>query len=118
MISIVLWLFFVLLLSVMPVKGVEGRYPTDKAIHFLMYGITAIVFLRNLRSKASIIKSGILSIILASLVGFAMEIIQIAVPWREFSFLDELANFSGAVFFTVLYVLKDFYGKRSNQRIP
>ena len=118
MISMVLWLFIVLLLSVLPIKGVEGRYPTDKVIHFVMYGITAIVFLRNLRSKASIVKSGILSVILASLVGFAMEIIQSALPWREFSFSDELANVSGAVFFTVLYVLRDFYGKRSNQRIP
>jgi VanZ family protein len=107
-----LWLFIVVILSVMPVKGVEGRYPTDKVIHFVMYGITAIVFLRNLRPKASIIKSGILSIILASLVGFAMEVIQSAIPWREFSLADELANISGAVFFTIFYVLKYFYGKK------
>ena len=112
MIPMVLWLFIVLLLSVMPVKGLEGGYPTDKVAHFIMYGITAIVFLRNLRSKASIIRSGILSIILASLVGFAMEVIQSAIPWRKFSLADELANVSGAVFFTILYVLKDLYGKK------
>jgi VanZ family protein len=96
----------------MPVKGLEGGYPTDKVAHFIIYGITAIVFLRNFRSKASIMKSGILSIILASLVGFAMEVIQSAIPWREFSLADELANVSGAVFFTIFYVLKDLYGKK------
>jgi VanZ family protein len=108
----VLWLFIVLVLSVMPVKGLEGRYPTDKVAHFVMYGITSIVFLRNFRSKPSIIKSGILSIILASSVGFAMEIIQSVIPWREFSLADELANVSGAVFFTILYVLKNFHRKK------
>ena len=108
----VLWLFIVLVLSLMPVRGIETGYPTDKVVHFIMYGITAIVFLRNMRSKASIIKSGILSIILASSVGFVMEIIQSAIPWREFSLADELANISGAVFFTVFYVLKDFYRKK------
>jgi VanZ family protein len=108
----VLWLFIVVILSVMPVKGIETEYPTDKVAHFIMYGITAIVFLRNLRSKPSIIKSGILSIILASSVGFAMEIIQSVIPWREFSLADELANISGAVFFTILYVLKNFHRKR------
>jgi VanZ family protein len=112
LISIVLWLFIVLLLSVMPVKGLEGGYPTDKVAHFIMYGITAIVFLRNLRSKASIIRLGVLSIILASLVGFAMEVIQSALPWRKFSLADELANVSGAVFLTILYVLKDLYWKK------
>jgi VanZ family protein len=108
----VLWLFIVVILSVMPVKGIETGYPTDKIVHFIMYGITSIVFLRNLRSKPSIIKSGILSIILASAVGFAMEIIQSVIPWREFSLADELANISGAVFFTAFYVLKDFYRKK------
>jgi VanZ family protein len=112
LISTVLWLFIVLLLSVIPVKGLEGGYPTDKVAHFIMYGITAIVFLRNLRPKASIIKSGILSIILASLVGFAMEVIQSAIPWREFSLADESANVSGAVFFTIFYVLKNFRRKK------
>jgi VanZ family protein len=109
----VLWLFFVLVLSVIPVKGVEGKYPTDKVVHFIMYGITAIVFLRNLRSKTSIKKSIVLSIILASSVGFAMEIIQSVIPWRGFSLTDELANVAGAVFVTVLYVLKDFCGEKN-----
>lgn len=111
------WLFFVLVLSVIPVKGVEGRYPTDKLVHFIMYGITAIVFLKNLRSKMSIKKSIILSVVLASSFGFAMEIIQYAIPWREFSLADGLANVTGAVFFTVFYALRDFYRKRYNQRI-
>jgi len=81
-------------------------------VHFVIYGITAVMFMRILRFKASLAKSIVLSISLASLFGLVMELIQAAIPWREYSPADMMANFSGAVFFTVLYVIKDFYRKK------
>ena len=92
----------------MPVKGIQTKHLSDTAIHFVLYGITAIIFIRSLRSKTSIIKSAILSIILASLYGLAIEVLQSAMPWRECSFSDVMANLSGSIFFSVLYVLKEF----------
>lgn len=112
MFVIIVWLSFVLLLSVIPTSGLRTGYPIDKIVHFVIYGITAGMFLRVLRSKASLTKSIVLSISLASLFGLVMELIQSVIPWRECSFADMMANFSGAVFFCILYVLKGFYRKK------
>ena len=112
MILIVIWLFVVLFLSVIPTRGPETGYPLDKLIHFVLYGITAIIFYRVLRLRTSLIKSTVLSIILASFFGLAMELLQSVLPWREFSLLDELANIGGAFFFSILYALRDYYRKK------
>ena len=112
MVVIFVWLSLVLLLSVVPTRGLQTGYPIDKVAHFVMYGITAIMFLRVLRFKASLTKSIVLSISLASLYGLVIELIQSAIPWRECSLADMIANFSGAVFFSILYALKAFYRKK------
>lgn len=103
----ILWLLIVLILSVIPAHGPKTNLPIDKIVHFILYGITTIVLLRVLRLKTTLTKSVILSILIASLYGFAMEIVQAALPWREFSIADEIANISGAVFFGVLYGMKN-----------
>lgn len=101
-----------LLLSIIPTGDLPTEDQTDKISHFIVYGITAILFLRVLRLKTTLTKSILLSIILASFFGFAMELIQSMLPWREFSLLDELANIIGAFFFSILYVLGDYYRKK------
>ena len=112
MVVIFVWLFLVLLVSIIPTRGLQTGYPTDKVIHFVIYGITAVMFLRILRLKTSLTKSVFLSIILASLFGFVIELIQSVIPWRECSFSDVMANVSGAVLFSLLYVLNEFYRKK------
>jgi VanZ family protein len=107
------WLSIVLLLSIIQTEGLPTGHPRDKVIHFIIYGITAILFLRVLRSRTSLIRSTALSIILASVFGLAMELLQSVLPWREFSLADELANIGGAFFFGILYVLKDYHRKKS-----
>jgi len=107
-----LWLFLVLVFFTIPVKDLQTRYLSDTVIHFVMYGITAVLFMKNSRSKASMKKSAVLSIIFASLFGFVIELIQSAIPWRECSFSDMMANVSGAVFFTLLYILTSYYRKK------
>jgi VanZ family protein len=109
---IFVWLSLVLLLSIIPTKGLQTGHPVDKIIHFVIYGITAVMFLRILRFKTSLSKSIVLSIILASMYGFLIELLQSALPWRQYSFSDIMANVSGAVFFGVLYVLRELYRKK------
>ncbi len=111
MVVIFVWLFVVLLLSIIPTKGLQAGH-TDKVIHFVIYGITAIMFLRILLFKMSLSKAVFLSIILASLFGFVIELIQYAIPWRECSFSDVVANVSGAVLFSLIYIVNEFYRKK------
>jgi VanZ family protein len=77
-----------------------------------MYGIAAVLFMKDFRSKTSMKKSAVLSIIIASLYGFVIELIQSAIPWRECSFSDMMANVGGAVFFTLLYILVGYYREK------
>ncbi len=109
---IFVWLFLILLLSIIPTRGLQTEHPIDKVIHFVIYGITAVMFLRILRFKTSLTKSIFLSIIFASLFGFVIELIQCAIPWRECSFSDMVANISGAVLFSLIYVVNEFYRKK------
>ena len=112
MVVIFVWFSFVLLLSVIPTKDVPTGHPTDKIIHFIIYGITAILLMKNLRSKMSLKKSAVLSLTVASLFGLIIELIQAAIPWRECSFSDMIANVAGAVSFSFLYALMDYYRKK------
>jgi VanZ family protein len=106
------WLFLVLLFSIIPTKSLLTGHHTDKIIHFVIYGITAIILLRALWSKTSLTKSIVLSISIASLYGLAIELLQSVLPWRKFSFMDLLANVGGAFFFTFLYALKNYRRKK------
>ena len=112
MILTLLWLFLVLVFSTIPVKGLQTRHLSDTVIHFVMYGIAAVLFMKDFRSKTSMKKSAVLSIIIASLFGLVIELIQSVIPWREYSFSDMMANVSGAVFFTLLYILVGYYRKK------
>jgi VanZ family protein len=112
LISIIIWLFVVLLISIIPTKGLPTENQTDKVVHFIIYGITALLFLKVLRLRTTLTKSIILSVGLASFFGLAMELLQSVVPWREFSLLDELANIGGAFSFSIIYALRDYYRKK------
>ncbi|MEW6001683.1 MAG: VanZ family protein [Nitrospirota bacterium] len=104
---IFVWLLIILLFSVIPARGPETDLPLDKGIHFIMYGITAIVFFRMIRLKVSLIKTVILSIIFSSFYGLLMELLQSTLPWREFSLSDELINISGASVFSVIQAVRE-----------
>jgi VanZ family protein len=112
MVLTIIWLLIVLFLSVIPVKGLQTEHPVDKITHFVIYGITAIIFFRILRTKMLLVKTTIVSIIFASLYGLAMELIQHVLPWRQFSLLDEASNFSGALVFSVIYAIREYNRKR------
>ena len=112
MVLTIIWLLIILFFSVIPVKGLQTEHPADKITHFVIYGITAIIFFRILRTKMSLVKTTVVSIIFASLYGLAMELIQHGLPWRQFSLLDEASNFSGALVFSVIYAIREYNRKR------
>ncbi len=112
MVLTIIWLLIVLFFSVIPVQGLQTEHPTDKITHFVIYGITAIIFFRILRTKMSLVKTTAVSIIFASLYGLAMELIQHVLPWRQFSLSDEASNFSGALVFSVIYAIRECNRKR------
>lgn len=95
------WLIFVLVVSVTPVPetGIEQE-GLDKLTHFIMYGITALIFLKTLflKSPAGLRKAGSLSILFSVLYGILMEIFQFFLSYRSFSVGDIFFNFLGASF--------------------
>lgn len=101
----VIWLLLILFLSVIPAEGLQTDSPLDKIVHFVIYGITAILFFRDLKLKLSLTRAIAVSIILTSFYGFAMELLQLLLPWRQFSFSDGVANISGALFFGIIYAV-------------
>jgi len=112
MVLTIIWLLIILFFSVIPVKELQTEHPADKITHFVIYGITAIIFFRILRTKMSLVKTTVVSIFFASLYGLAMELIQHGLPWRQFSLSDEASNFSGALVFSVIYAIKECNRKR------
>ncbi len=99
------WLFLVLAVSLMPVPetGIEERN-LDKTVHFVIYGITAMLFLRVLyKDSRKLCIDGLISIGSASLYGFLIEIAQSLIPYRSFSIGDILFNFLGALFFVIVF---------------
>ncbi len=96
--------------SLIPIKGhlVPGVSLSDKTIHGVAYFILTTCWLLTIKNKRGlIIASGVISVgILA--YGILIEVLQGTVTlYREFDFLDILANFIGiiiafAFFITVL----------------
>jgi VanZ family protein len=113
----IIWILIILFLSIIPtgnsLTGEPSANIIDYVIHSLMYGILVILFIRVLKLKISLTKATVLSISFVSVYGFAIELLQYALPWREFSLSDELANVVGAFCFGIIYALKEHYRKSS-----
>ncbi len=73
----------------------------DKVAHFVAYFITALLF--YLAFRASLKKIDMYAVIFAAGYGAFMELAQLLVPGRTCSLGDLVANFSGVLFFFVLY---------------
>ncbi|OGW36669.1 MAG: hypothetical protein A2Y97_06605, partial [Nitrospirae bacterium RBG_13_39_12] len=99
---------------IIPVGSHQTNFPSDKIAHFIIYAITAFIFLRKLRLIATFTESIILSVIISSFYGFAMEILQFAIPWRSFSLIDEIANICGASALGIIYAVRNY--RRKNDK--
>jgi len=108
----ILWSLFLIFLS-----GFAGaiNFPeslwdlisTDKAAHFVVYGIYAFLCLKAFELSGmdtNIVRFGI--VIWCSFYGFLMETFQYYFfPGRYFEFLDNVANISGVLVGLILFIL-------------
>lgn len=80
---------------------------TDKAAHFVVYGIYAFLCLKAFEASgkdSSIVRIGV--VIWCSFYGFLMETFQYYFfPGRYFEFLDNVANISGVLIGLTLFLL-------------
>jgi len=111
----IIWLLIIFLFSVIPTGAILTGEPSvniiEYVIHFLVYGIMAVLFFRVLKLKVSLTKAIVLSISFVSVYGLVIELLQYVLPWREFSLSDELANVGGAFCFGIISALKEHYSR-------
>ena len=99
------WMVFLTIGSFLP----STSFPTwvdlggdrDKVAHFAAYFITALLFYLAFRMRFR--RSDIYAMLFAAGYGALMELAQLLVPGRTCSLGDLAANFSGVLFFFVLY---------------
>lgn len=106
---LLLWLLIVLILSIIPVPETDvGPKDLDKVVHFVIYGITALLFWRFLHNMEGCGMIGLISVAFASLYGILIEIIQSLLPYRSFSVGDIVSNTLGAIAFVILSSINPF----------
>jgi len=103
---LVIWLIFLLVVSLAPISGPKTRLPADKIEHFIAYGITAVLVMRHVISRGRKARLVISSIFMASLYGALLEVLQGLTPYRQPSLGDVLANTAGAVVFGIAYAAR------------
>jgi VanZ family protein len=105
----ILWLVIVLILSVIPVPEVGilslSLLPVDKIVHFALYGVTAILLCRILRTRYGAKRSVLYSIAVPAFYGALLEGVQFFIPYRGFSTADMAVNTLGAAVFAGFYFL-------------
>jgi uncharacterized membrane protein YjdF len=75
----------------------------DKVAHFVAYFVTSLLFYLTFRIRFK--RTDIYAMLFAAGYGAILELAQLLVPGRGCSFGDLVANFSGVLFFFVLYRL-------------
>jgi len=103
---LVLWLLFLLIVSLLPVPGPKTDLPADKLEHFIAYGITAILIIRHVISRGQKSRLVISSVLIASFYGALLEVLQGLTPHRQPSLGDVFANMAGAMVFALAYAAR------------
>lgn len=98
-----IWLFMVLVISVIPASGPETDLPLDKIVHFVLYGLTSILLFRYFIRNTSSRKAFYRAVALAVIYGAVMEVVQYFLPYRSFSLGDIAANSAGAFLACLMY---------------
>lgn len=89
-----IYLLALIVLSMVPLSGVESPGNTDKIAHFIVYAILgAMAYFISGSFKQRIYL--FLSIIA---LGAVLELVQYLIPGRSFSYLDMAANLAGTLF--------------------
>ena len=91
------WMIFLLVVSLVPISAPKTRLPADKIEHFIAYGMTAILLFRHLAARGRTTRIFFVSVLIASVYGALLEVLQGLTPYRQFSIGDMVANTAGAV---------------------
>jgi len=89
-----IYLIALVLLSLIPLSGIEAPGNSDKIAHFISYGglaVLAYFIARSFNTRFYLFISVIV-------LGILLEFLQLVIPGRSFSYLDILANISGTLF--------------------
>jgi VanZ family protein len=95
------WMVFLTVFSLIPQAGVDLGERGDKVVHFIAYFFTALLFSVTFRSRFE--HPDVSAVLFAFGYGAMIELVQLVLPYRTGSFLDLVANFSGVLFFFLLY---------------
>ena len=102
----VVWMVFVTICSLLPSTSFPSSVvplwgKIDKIGHFVAYFGASLLFYLTFRTRFK--KIDIYAVLFASGYGALMELGQLFVPGRDCSLGDVAINFSGALFFFLLY---------------
>lgn len=89
-----IYLIAVILLSLLPLSGIDAPDNSDKIAHFTAYsGLGAFAYF-----IARSFKTRLFLFVFVIVLGVLLEGLQMAIPGRGFSYFDIVANAAGAIF--------------------
>ena len=97
------WVIFLTILSLAPSAELDVSDRWDKVTHFIAYFFTALLFFVSFRTRFR--PADIYAVLFSFGYGAVIEVLQCVVPHRVGSFKDLVANFSGVLFFFIVYRL-------------
>jgi VanZ family protein len=103
---LIIWTITVCLASILNFSKVprELFVLPDKIMHMIIYIPLGSLFVLSF-PRHSKLKLFIYAIIFAGAFGLLMELVQLALPWRDFDFLDEAFNIMGGCLGAALALL-------------
>ncbi len=106
----VLWAFVILALTVAPSHKIpeppDWSISADKLVHFLMFMILSLLLLFRRYSNGRLWnhRQLIPIIVLLTTYGLLLEMVQLLVPGRDFSWLDLISDAMGAIAGNYIYL--------------
>ncbi|MBT1702225.1 VanZ family protein [Chryseosolibacter indicus] len=104
------WSLFILIITLLPGKAIPdvGVWNADKYVHFFIFGLLVILSAHGL-TKSNLIKNKIpkpllVAVVYSFVLGILIEVLQLFVPGRNFSFLDVVANSIGVALGYLIFV--------------
>jgi VanZ family protein len=107
-IGFILYVFAVVVVSLIPSRSISTPGGLDKVGHFMAYAIMAYLGLVAFKSR----RASILVILFSITLGFALELLQSVISGRDPSIADGIANFIGIFFGAGVYFLIRVAGDR------
>jgi VanZ family protein len=106
----ILWAFIIFILTIAPSNQIpeppDWGFSIDKVVHFLIFMVLnlLLLFTRHVKDRTWNQQQLIQIIILLSTYGFILELLQILVPARNFSWFDLAANVMGVIAGNFIYL--------------